>query len=455
MSKVTKKAKTANEEKVAKSVKKAKTVIKVAKVAKVAKNSPGKRGRKPAVKYPYVFDFRRPCDPKSEIELGKAFYEEGKTPPPNAGMVSAKEFKELLAAKSKAEFTGVDIPSIPVMYSFIRRGIAARRNATVVITGHQSKGSQPSESHNIPKSIMANYSDRDRVHVDANGKPIPLRAHHKNDARNLVIDKDENVLTIGKWNYVVGTSDTPAAFLINASKTGGYAAAIVSGKAAAFAGQENILGSLCGRFINDWKIVTLDDGTEPGGQEAVGPNMLIDAWGYFRRGNKRMTPVQIRKAVKSGDVKDISFESVYTPGGEQLRSKVALNRTSFLAAIKSRMSNVDEKRMNNIWTSFSTVQVRTSMNEMHPYGALSMQTGIIPVSHYGEDCTTLLVSFVLGAWIGTEYSENSRQAHYRLHPEEYEDYEEPESEGQSDEEAAPVGKGEEQPVKQLVGSATS
>jgi len=451
----------------------AKTAAKTKTKAKGAvKKSPAKRGRKPVDKYPHVFDMRRPCaDPAAELALGKAFYDEGKTPSPNVGVMSATALKTASVAFKSAFDAGDDVPSMPLMYSFIRRGIAGKRNATCVITGHKKKGAKPKAAHNIPKNLTANWGDGDRVHVDLKtGDPATLRCHHKPDARDLVVDRAENVLSIGKWNYVVGTTDTPAAFLINGSKTGGYGASISAGKREAFAGQLPILASLVGRFINEWATVTLDDGTDPGGQLSVGPNMLIDAWGYFERAGKRMTPAQIRKSVADGDIKGMSFKAVYTPDGEQLQSKTALNRSTFWAVVKPQLKSAGTKRgdgdetttaydrlaarksrsgdepktpQQSSWENFSEVQTRTRLSEMHPFGGFSLQTGIIPVSHYGDDHKVLLVSFFLGAWVGAIHTENSRQAHYRLHPEEYESPGDP----QPETEAAPVTEGKSKKTK--------
>ena len=139
-----------------------------------ASATPGKRGRKPVPPYPHVFDFRRPsADPKTELELGKAFYgPDSKTPPPNAGIMSATALKASADALRAAEDNGEIGPSTQPIYSLIRRGIAAERRATVVITGQKSKGAKPKAAHNVPASITKNWAEGDRVHVDGNNRPV-------------------------------------------------------------------------------------------------------------------------------------------------------------------------------------------------------------------------------------------------------------------------------------------
>ncbi len=429
-------------------------------MAKSAKKS--KKAAKPAakakVKHPHVMDFRTPCsNPENELALAASFAD-GKTLDPNVGMMSATAYEQAMEANR------VDGKSVPCQYSFIRRMIAKMTNATCLVSATKDdKGVKPKKSMGLNAKMTASMSGGDHVYVDPkSGDVQTLRINHIIDARDLVTDRKENVLTVGKFDFVVGTTETPAVHLIHANKTGSYGANIQAGKRAAFEGQDKILASLVGRFNNAAEVITLDDETDPGAQMAIIPNSLINAWGYFVKGDKRQTCAQIRKAVEGDDTTGMKFKVVYSPGGERLKSKVALNRSSLWAAIKPAMRLASTKRGDGdeattalerfevrkprneggeknppqdcAWVNLSSTQRRVAPFEDFPFGVRSLQCGIVPVVHYGDDHKTKLVSFILGAWVGAKDAETSGQAHYRLHPDEYET----EDDAQGETEAAPV-----------------
>ena len=422
---------------------------------KTAPKGSKKRGRQPADKYPFVFDFRRPIlDPKREIDFGKAVAE-GKQPDPNVGLIPAKAFGDQIRALRAAVAEGKDGPSVNPVYNMIRRGVASDSNATCIVNGQEKLGKPPRKSHEVPEKLRTPWAPGDRVLVDGKDNPIPIRDCHVSDARSLVTNRAENVLTIGKHDFVVGTSDTPAAFLINGSRTGNYAANIRACKSISFNGKstQDKLTSLVGRFINDWGIITVDDGTTPGAKVAVAPNMVIDGWGYFYRGDSKMTCAQIRAAVEKGDVKGMTFKTVYAPNKEQLVG-ATMTRSKFWQASKREMGKASTKRMDadgnettaserfesrdtrgkgkdvrdaadRAFENFFKVQNRTAPDEQYPFGTVSLQTMIVPVTLFGDSLDTPVVRMVIGSFVGAEYSESRGDADYRLNPETYEDYVEP------------------------------
>lgn len=404
----------------------------------------GKRGRQPKVVKPYghVFDFRRPVgDPQAEIDLYLAVAD-GKTPSPNVGLMTGKAFGDAVRAQQAADENGDSAPSMPATYSMIRRELANRFRAVCIISGQKGKGKKPLKAHDVPDSIAKTFGDADRVFTNEAGEAMPLRLCHKPDVRKLVTDAESNILTVRDHEYVVGTTDESAVFLANGAKTGNYGANIMAGKLLSFDGMGGKIKNLVAQINNAAEIITLDDGTEPGCQYPVPPNTIL-RWGHFVRDDKEMTPAQVRKAVESDDIKGMKFVALAEPIVGN-----SFNQSKLWQAVKRQMSLADTKRgdgddattalerfegraarsgdeatdmTDRCWHNLRSVQTRTNPNETFPFGLFNMQTGIVPVSHYGSTVDEELVRFVIGAFVGADYSENRWEANYRLHPEQYED----------------------------------
>lgn len=404
--------------------------------------APKKRGRQPKVvePYPHPFDMRRPmASAADEIEFGHAIVE-GKKPSPNKGVMSAKQFGDAVRAAQAAVEADKEAPSIPPLYSMIRRQIANEHRATCIVSGQASKGKKPLKSHNIPDSLAKTFGDGDRVFTDGAGKVIPLRLCHKTDVRKLVVDAAENILTIAGREYVVGTTETSAVFLANGSKTGSYGANIIAGKQLSFDGMGSRIKNLVGQINDDFLIVNLDDATTPGAELAVPPGAWI-TMGHLVRDGKPLTPNQVRKL--GDDTKGVKFVALEEPivGNPVTQSALWSAVKRHMARAATRIGEGDDAttaldRFSNrparsggdaddpsdkAWRNLRTVQTRTNPNELNPFGLFNSQTDCIPVAHYGDSLDEEQVTFIIGARVGAEWTENRWEANYRLHPEEYED----------------------------------
>jgi len=363
----------------------------------------GRPARDKTAKHPHCFDFRRPvADPKTSIALWEEF-SNGKMVDPNKGMLSAKDYGDAFRAVEEAEAKEEMGPSIPPLYDPIRRLIAARTNATCIVSGQKNGGKKPLARHNVPARLADSFGPSDRVYTDANGDAVYLRLCHAADARKLVTDSEDNVLTINRHDYVVGTPDTSAVFLINGSKSGCYAKNLAAAKEIAFKGMESELANLVGRFNNSATILTLEDGTTPGCKLPVHPNYFVTL-GYMERGGRKMTPAQIRAAVEKSETEGMKFVEMSDP----ILSNPVLK------------SELDRREGTN-WHDLITVQTRTLPNETYPFGLFSGQTGIAPFTHYNESSNPneleMVLSFVVGDHCGATFAETFWEANVRLTPE--------------------------------------
>lgn len=375
-----------------------------------------RKRRKKNVSNTHVFDFRRPVPPETSLDVGRSWLAEGRMIVPNKGVFTPKQFGDAHRAIAESEDAGKLGASIPPLYDPLRRLVAWETNAKCAISGQKQRA--PKQASDFP-----NWREGDRL-TDA----VPLRLCHASDARDLVTNRDVNVLLIGEYNYVVGTItesggvDLPAPFLINGARTGNYFHNLVALKRLSFDGM-NEVNSLVGRFNANFEIVHLDDHTDPGVPIAASPNMLILDWGYFYRENKKMTLAQIRAAVREGDINNITYKAEYTAQHPLIGRSVS--SSEFWAAVKKEMARAATKRDDKTaydrfqerkprteirqeaavraWHNLADVQTRTDPRELYPFGFYSTQTCCPPVSHFDEH-SEKQVRFVLGCHIGAEYA---------------------------------------------------
>ena len=248
-----------------------------AKAKAPARKKAVRKAKEPKPSNPWIFNMMRPmADPQTVIDYGKAV-EEGKTPNPNTGRMTRDAYMKAFEAYNQAMEKGQVPPSIPPIYEPTMVAHAAATNARVAIAGQAS----------LHKNKPAAWDDKvlgpwraGMYILDGKTTSTSIRRCHLPDARKLVENREENVLTIGSHDFVVGTGvgddNVPAAMLINASKTGNYGCNERGGKREGFASNMKELAALVGRFSNGWQIVTIDDKTRPGARYVACPHMHID-----------------------------------------------------------------------------------------------------------------------------------------------------------------------------------
>lgn len=395
----------------------------------MAESATKRRGRQPVEQNKHVFNMLRPQSAEATLEYGRAVAD-GQNPSPNKDIISVSELNKIAQAQIEARKAGKPIPSMPVVYQPLRVGFAMQTRARIALNGQPSKNTRKPrdwDGHGLgewekPAYIADPASDTARM---------PRRCH-KHNVKDLVTDPDNNVVKIGRHEFVIGTDADSAIFMINGSKTGNYGANILAGKRKAFSETDG-LGNIVGRINNNFFIENLDDGTKPGAELAWGPQMCIDQWGYLSRNDRKMSYAQIRNAVEEGNLEGITFTAI-----EQPIVGVSLTKAKFWQDVKKSMSLAatrDENEKNalerfekrgmgrsrgkdvqaNSWTNLK-VQCRTNPKEMFPFGFFNSQTGIIPCAHFGDSITDERVTFVIGARVGAQWTENQHEARRRLNP---------------------------------------
>lgn len=414
------------------------------------------RGRKPRSTEPYkggAFDFRRPMLPDAELAFSKALAAGGH-PSPNTGLLTAKELGDLVRAAQEAEEQGKTPDSYPVLYSFIRRGAALNNAGLCIVSGQEQLAKKPKPSWGVSTKLVDSMGPKDRISTKNIGTtntpeliPEPLRRCHKDDARDLVIDRENNVLTVDGYDFVVGTTGDnpmPAVMLASGSNYGNYGANLKALKTLSLAKLGGKIKNLVGRFNKSSGKFRLDDGTKPGAQLPIDPNHVIEAWGNLVKGKDVLTCAQIRAAVKAGETKGITFKVLYSPTTEQLLG-ASITQSEFWQEVKRQMGLASTKRVDadgnettalerfearearsgeetesmsdRSWRNLTTVQNRTDLNETFPFGAVSAQTLTIPVTHHGDKVGKIMVRLVIGSFVGMKHTENRWEADERLNPE--------------------------------------
>lgn len=257
-----------------------------------------------------------------------------------------------------------------------------------------------------------------------------FRKCHNPDVRKQVVDPGENILTIGAHEYVIGAKDTPAVFLANAHKSGTYGAANQCGKRLSLEGVKGV-DNCVAQIGNQIEVIHCDDGTDPGASMVVLPNMIL-RWGYIEQGGKRLTNLQIRKAVANGD-KGLKFIELTEPivGKGFSRSQLwqAVKRAMSLVATKrgdddataldryeARAPRSGKERADSkdgVWRN-AGVMTRVDPSNLFGFGIRSNLMGCPPRMYYGETLDEHLCRYVLGARTATAFAENRWDAKARL-----------------------------------------
>lgn len=382
------------------------------------KDAPRKRA-KLAEENPHIFNMLRPVgDIDAFIEWAKKV-NAGENPSPNTFLLSREDFRKQWEAFEAALEDGKTPPSIAPLYQPLWIQHAVATNARVVRAGQTSKHTTK------PKDWSDAWGEWTKGRYIS--KPGDGRRCHNPDARTMVTKRDENVLALLGADFVIGTTDTPAIMLINASETGNFGNNITAGKDASLSECKGIR-NLVGRFNPRIKKENIDDGTKPGGLVVWGENQVVD-WGYLMRKGEQMTPAQIRKAVEADDLSGIEFKELEAPiVGKSLTKDqfwTAVKRAMSLAGTRDDNEKTDldrfEKRKARSGRKTETevrsfgnfkTQCRVNFNQVFPFGLYNSQTGIVPVIHFGDD-ETELVRFVIGVRQGSAFSENKWQARRR------------------------------------------
>jgi len=338
----------------------------------------------------HIFNQLRPIKDVEHIMDFHRQVEAGHVPDPNRGIMSVEEYEMALDANRKPTAQGR--PSIPILYQPIIVQVGVKLKCQFIYTGQQG-------SNNPPAGWPA------REHYHNRCKMAIGRICHTPDARKLVTDPDNNILRLDGRDYVVGNAETPAVFLINASKSGTNGLALLEAKKLSLAHVPH-LKNLVGRFNNALEVVLLDDGTFPGPELVIAPNMVIRNWGYLQRGTKILTPEQIREAIASEKTGDIKFHTLESPiVGEGISEKQLL-------AVMRKSSSKDS--LDSAWYNLGNTLCRTNPAERTPFGFYSLQCKLVPCKFYSKDGKEELLRFVIDAFVGDAFKENVWDVKQRL-----------------------------------------
>lgn len=376
----------------------------------------------------FAFDMRRPHLPESVMEYAKALAEGG-NPSPNKGVMTVTAYNKLLEEQKEARKAGKPIPSMPPIYQPVIVGQAMRTRARFIMNG------QPSKNSRKPSNWEDSFGEWEKGNYVADPESksarMPRRAH-RHLIRTLVTDPDNNIVHIGRHDFIIGDDGTSAIHMVNGSKSGNYKANIAVGKKIAFAETDG-LTNIVGRINNNIYLDHFDDGTTPGAPIIWGEGMCVQHWGYLIRNDRKLSYAQIRKAVEDKDLDGISFQQIEQPivGVSLTKAKLfqEVRRSMSLVATKDENDKTDFERFEkrgkkgrgtkdvakNAWVNIH-VQCRTEPSEMFPYGFGQSQTGIVPCAHYGDSLEDERVTFVIGARVGAQWTENAHQARRRLNP---------------------------------------
>jgi hypothetical protein len=394
------------------------------------KQAKQKKGRKSKSQDRPLINFLRPRTVESVKEFAEAM-SSGETPKINVGLLSQSDWDAMWNAHYGAIEEGAS--TIPPLNNLYQPPVVQYAKTVNAMAATKSQGK-------TTKTRPSAWNDN-KLGKWALGMGLgDIRCHHAEDVRKLVVNADENLLKVGRVEYVVGTSDTSAIHLIHASKTGNFGAIIVCGKAVAadgIKGLDNIVGRINDRVV----VEKLEDGSEM----VWLPNQLV-TWGYLHKGDnsRPMTVTQIRNL--PADSTGIKFRALDKP--------IRLNNVdpkAFFSAIKKYMSRADSKddKGETDWDRFGGRKARSGKGSKSPedrtwgnagtlcrlspkvmrcQGLRSLQLGLPIFSCFEGDKpedARLVISFAIGARLPDEWSENTWDMRGRLAPEEAEAEEAP------------------------------
>jgi hypothetical protein len=282
----------------------------------------------------------RPRSAKVDAGIGRE-HKAGKNPNLNHGLMAKDDFRKRWDLRIKAredikaaKKAGTAMPSphyMDPMYSPIAVEIGVERGALFAFGGQQASKGGKSKPKGWNDNILGPHLPGMKL---AN-----FRLMHAEDIRKLVHTPDA-LVKVGKFEYVVATTGKDgisAAFLIDGSKTGNYAANHRAAKQLSYANlvdengkpvSKTEFATVVGRINNDIVTETWENGHEI----SFFANQVV-TWGHLVKGGKVLTPTQIR------DLKDasgVSFKAVRWVGS-------FVERKPFWEVVKGSMSSDDTK----------------------------------------------------------------------------------------------------------------
>jgi len=290
---------------------------------------------------PTVVNMLRPRDAKVDAQIGQE-YLDGKQPNLNRGLMSKDDYRKLCDQRHEvresikaAKKSGAQLPSpffMPNIYSPVVAQLAVERGAKVAYGGQQASKSG--------KSKPADWNDHLLGEWLPGMKLGTYRLMHTEDVRKLVAP--EALVKVGNSEYVVATTGKDgeaAAFLINGSRTGNYAANHAIGKKLSYAklttedGKQvtkTEFSTVVGQINNSLVTETWENGHEI----TFFPNQTV-TWGHLVKSGKVLTPTQIRELK---DAKGVSFRPLSNRWVGQF-----VSRDPFVKDVKALMSLASTK----------------------------------------------------------------------------------------------------------------
>lgn len=376
-----------------------------------------KKGKQKAADRPLI-NLTRPWNVDAVFEFAKSM-DAGETPKIHIGIMSQDAHTAEWNAHYEAVEAGKKNP--PPLSNLYQPPIMQYAKTVNALAAQKAQGKST-------KSRPAQWNENKLGKWELGFGLGDIRCHHAEDARKLVVNPDENLLTLGRLGqFVVGTTDTSAIHLIHASKTGCFGAIIAEGKKLAADGVKGLDNLVC---TFNTKVVkeTLKDGSII----VWLPNQQV-TWGYLVKGDRKMTCAQIRNL--GDDVTGVKFEPL--PEAIRLNNVTvkavfsAVKRTLSLVATKDEAGKTDWDRFTArkgrsgtkksaeetaVATNAGTL-CRLSPKVLRCQGFKSLQLGM-PIFHCFEgdsvEKAELVIGFAIGCRLPDDYAENTWDMRGRL-----------------------------------------
>jgi len=176
-----------------------------------------------------ICDLRFPRPTDVVLEFAKAFTadtaEDGsKVPDINKGVMRRADYDAAVTAFNDAMVAGHTPPPIPYIYQPVIVGYAINNGMKFGLRGQAVK--HPRKPRNWPNDF---HDFKLGEHIAS------FRLNHVEDVRIFVDNPTDNILKVGSREYLVGTSEMPAIFLVNSARSGCFYHNIAVGKEISFA----------------------------------------------------------------------------------------------------------------------------------------------------------------------------------------------------------------------------
>ena len=352
-----------------------------------------------------------------------------KFPNPNTGRQTRKQQEALVETYNEALDAGSKLPVFPPTYNPVEIDLLHAMNASVLRRGVVSKHSKSPANWDEKRYGSWHLADEDGNFTIPSGwffdKKVPRRCHTDN-VLTRIDNPDENIITIGKTRYVVGTGghDGSAVFLVRAHKGGNYGACDEARKRMSLANSKG-LANLVFRIedkANHGGAFRIRAGRKDVEELCFMPGQVLTA-GYLSNG-KQMTPDQIRKL--AADAKGIKFEKLPEPiEGEQIEWKGEDGLWKEIQTIQGKKETTKQKEREGRGEAEdvtpqgkairnANVECRCDPCESYPFGLRSVQLDMVPyVVASGEgniDGGHFSMGIVIGARSNFNYSVGVNEA---------------------------------------------